>query len=336
MRRPGLRRLSPPGIDPYQSVSPAPAPSLPRLPGSTCGFGWDLFGCRHLLEYPLVKLLDYADRLEDLVADPNPFALVTAAHLLTRATQGDTERRYAAKWRLARLLYERDWDRQRIIDLFAVIDWMMRLPSELETKLWQELTTLECNKRMPYVTSDDASTQDPGDAADDRQDCRQARHAEACALVKRQIMRKLGRLPYMLGDHIDLLNLEQVRELSLALLGFNCVDDLGNWLIETKPPKERKRYITNPERIGYERGFRAARLTPMVQRRYRCRLGVLPPEIEDLIATLSPEHLDALAEAIWEITTLAELDNWFQQHPPDAWRLPLPTVCNEAQDTVST
>ena len=74
----------------------------------------------------------------------------------------------------------------------------------------------------------------------------------------------------------------------------------------------------------------------MVQRLYRCRLGVLPPEIEDLIATLSPEHLDALAEAIWEITTLAELENWFQQHPPDAWRLPLPTACNEAQDTVST
>ncbi|AUB82347.1 hypothetical protein [Candidatus Thiodictyon syntrophicum] len=79
--------------------------------------------------------------------------MVTAAHLLTRETRGDTERRYAAKWRLARLLYERDWDRQWIIDLFAVIDWMRRLPPELENKLWQELTILECNKTMPYVTS---------------------------------------------------------------------------------------------------------------------------------------------------------------------------------------
>ena len=184
--------------------------------------------------------------------------------------------------------------------------------------------------------SDDASTQDPGDAADDRQDCRQACHAEACALVKRQIMRKLGRLPYMLGDHIDLLKLERVRELSLALLEFNCVDHLSDWLIQAEPPKERKRYITNPERIGYERGRRAALLTPMVQKLYRRRLGGLPPEIEDRIATLSPEQLDALAEAVWEITTLADLDNWFQQHPPDAWRLPLSMAYNEAQDTVST
>jgi hypothetical protein len=96
-------------------------------------FGRELFGCRHVLEYPLVKLVDYADRLEDRLEDPNPFALVTAAHRLTRATRGDTESRYAAKWRLARLLYKRDWDRQRIIDLF--IDWMMRLPPELENKL---------------------------------------------------------------------------------------------------------------------------------------------------------------------------------------------------------
>ena len=82
-------------------------------------FGWELFGCRLILEYPLIKLLDYAPRLEALLQDPNPFALVTAAHLLTRETRGDAQRRYAAKWRLARLLYERDWDRQRPIVIKA-------------------------------------------------------------------------------------------------------------------------------------------------------------------------------------------------------------------------
>ncbi len=34
-----------------------------------------------------------------------------------------------------------------MIDLFAVIDWMMTRPGELEAKLWQALTTLERNKR---------------------------------------------------------------------------------------------------------------------------------------------------------------------------------------------
>jgi len=36
---------------------------------------------------------------------------------------------------LARLLYECDWDRQRIVDLFAVIDWLLRLPQDLERQL---------------------------------------------------------------------------------------------------------------------------------------------------------------------------------------------------------
>jgi hypothetical protein len=34
----------------------------------------------------------------------------------------DDQQRLAAKWRLVRLLYKPDWDRQRIIDLVSVID----------------------------------------------------------------------------------------------------------------------------------------------------------------------------------------------------------------------
>jgi hypothetical protein len=116
-------------------------------------YGYALFGCRHYLEFPAVKLLDYEDQLERLLAELNPFALVTAAHLLTRQTHHDPEGRYAAKWRLARLLYQRDWERQRIIDLFAVIDWLLRLPHELEERLWGAVMELEQERNMPYVTS---------------------------------------------------------------------------------------------------------------------------------------------------------------------------------------
>jgi predicted transposase YdaD len=47
----------------------------------------------------------------------------------------------------------RDWDRQRIIDLFAVVDWLLRLPRELEEKLWGAVMELEQERNMPYVTS---------------------------------------------------------------------------------------------------------------------------------------------------------------------------------------
>jgi hypothetical protein len=105
------------------------------------------------LQFASVKILDYAPQLEELLENPNPFALVTAAHLLTQRTRKDVQARYAAKWRLAKLLYERDWGKQQIIDLFSIIDWLMTLPPELEKQLWTSISKLERNIKMPYVTS---------------------------------------------------------------------------------------------------------------------------------------------------------------------------------------
>ena len=101
----------------------------------------------------MVKLLELADRLAALETDPNPFALITAAHLYTARTRHDPEARFRFKRRLVRLLYRHGWDRQRILDLFAVIDWMMRLPDALERALWNEIQTIEGERKMAYVTS---------------------------------------------------------------------------------------------------------------------------------------------------------------------------------------
>ena len=86
------------------------------------GFGYKLFGCETGIQFPAVKLNDFACKLERLLRSPNVFALVTAAHLLTQQTKGRDIQRHEAKWRLSRMLYVRNWDRQRIIDLFNIID----------------------------------------------------------------------------------------------------------------------------------------------------------------------------------------------------------------------
>ncbi len=116
-------------------------------------FAVEALGCRLSLSFPTVKLLDYAGREDELLKQENPFALVTLAHLVTRATRNDMAARYAAKLKLVRLLYERGWDRQRVIDLFTVIDWMMRLPDELTGQLRQEIEAIEEGVKMRYVTS---------------------------------------------------------------------------------------------------------------------------------------------------------------------------------------
>jgi len=116
-------------------------------------YGFEVLGCRYTLEFPVVKLIDYADRTESLEVNPNSFALVTAAHLRTRQTKNDPQARYRAKLDLVRSLYRQGWDKQRILDLFSVLDWMMRLPNALEQWLWQAIETIEGETKMPYVTS---------------------------------------------------------------------------------------------------------------------------------------------------------------------------------------
>ena len=110
-------------------------------------------GSETSIRFPIAKLTDYQDKVNELLTADNSFAIVTATHILTQRTRKNDEERYQAKRLLVRLLYERKWDKQRVIDLFSVIDWMMRLPEELDQQLWQEIEILEENEKMQYVTS---------------------------------------------------------------------------------------------------------------------------------------------------------------------------------------
>jgi len=116
-------------------------------------FGFDVLGCQHSLTFPVAKLTDYSDKVDELLSIDNAFALITAAHILTQKTRKENQARYEAKLRLVRLLYERQWDKQRIIDLFEVVDWLMKLPTWLETKIFQEIESIERREDMRYINS---------------------------------------------------------------------------------------------------------------------------------------------------------------------------------------
>jgi hypothetical protein len=136
----------------------APVASLAVLADSSRAwrprsFGYALFGCRMRLWFPVVKLLDFAPRVASLLRHDNPFALLTAVHLMTQRSQHDMALRMEQKRQIARLLYRRDWHKRRIIELFNVVDWLMRLPEELERQLWRELRESEQGGIMPHMLS---------------------------------------------------------------------------------------------------------------------------------------------------------------------------------------
>jgi len=50
-------------------------------------------------------------------------------------------------------LYKLGYDRQRVLDLFRFIDWVLQLPGPQELAFWRDVQEIEEEKRMQYVTS---------------------------------------------------------------------------------------------------------------------------------------------------------------------------------------
>ena len=103
----------------------------------------ELWGCEVGIKFPVVKLLDYMARWEELEKSENPFAVVVMAHLKTRETRHDDDGRKAWKLNLVRRLYERGYGREDVINLFGFIDWIMRLPEDMVEGFWREICEYE-------------------------------------------------------------------------------------------------------------------------------------------------------------------------------------------------
>ena len=62
-------------------------------------------------------------------------------------------KRHLFKWNLARRLYQSGFDRQAVLDLFRLLDWLLVLPKELEVAFRKRLLDYEEETRMPHITS---------------------------------------------------------------------------------------------------------------------------------------------------------------------------------------
>jgi hypothetical protein len=117
------------------------------------GFGYALWGCEVGIKFPVIKLLDYRARWDELEASRNPFAVIVMAHLKSLETRQNDDARLAAKVWLTKRLYQRGYERQDIINLFRFIDWVIQLPEGLDQIFWREVAEIEEAQQMPYITS---------------------------------------------------------------------------------------------------------------------------------------------------------------------------------------
>jgi hypothetical protein len=187
-------------------------------------FTYDVLGCHMGIRFPVAKLLDWSGSEERLADSRNPFAVVTHAHLATRATRGDPLARYEAKWRLVKDLYRRGWERKQVIDLMKILDWMMRLPKELAQALRQNMQTLEEEMGKPYVTSFERLAIEEGIAIGIQQGMQQGRLAGEAHLLARLLTRRFGEVPLWALGQLQAATESELEAWGEALLSASSIE----------------------------------------------------------------------------------------------------------------
>jgi hypothetical protein len=111
------------------------------------------WGFRCLFEFPVVKLLDYLDIWDELENTANPFGVVVMAHLKSMKTRKGSDDRLLWKIRLVKMLYDRGYTKEDILNLYRFIDWVITLPYDMKSRFNDEIIKYEKEKKMPYITT---------------------------------------------------------------------------------------------------------------------------------------------------------------------------------------
>ncbi len=181
-------------------------------------FDYQILGCKLALHFPVSKLLDWSGNDAQLADHRNPFAILTRAHLATRATRDNPTLREHEKINLVRALYRCGLDRQRVVDLFRVIDWMMKLPREQDMQFRQTMAILEEDLKMRYVTSIETLAKQEG--------LEQGLQQGQMRLLARLLTQRFGELPRWVDERLKSATEVEIQTWSDAILTSPSIDDV--------------------------------------------------------------------------------------------------------------
>lgn len=195
-------------------------------------FQESLQACSVQFRLPIVHLASWLERWNELEqrAANNPFALVVMAQLQAQQTRKNGVQRLASKTQIARLMYRHQYDRENVLQLFRLIDWMMALPAELEPAFEQAMITIEQEHKMAFVTSIERLGEKRGLEKGLEQGIEQGRYKglrEGEALMlQRQLIRKFGPLAEAQKQRISAATPDQLETWSLNILNAESLDDV--------------------------------------------------------------------------------------------------------------
>jgi hypothetical protein len=176
----------------------------------------ETLGCNLQFSFPIVKLVDYRKRKEELAASDNPFAVVVLAHLAAQATKGkeSQQRRKNQKLNIMKMMYDRGYSQQEVTDLYRFVDWVLTLPPELSEAFKTDLIAYEGEKNMPYISELERESLAAGEAK----------------VVILLLNHRLGGVSEKDAIEIRKLPIARLEQLAMDLLDFADSNDLAEWL----------------------------------------------------------------------------------------------------------
>lgn len=191
-----------------------------------CAFHNRVLGTTMGISFATAKLLDYADRIDDLLTSRNPFALVTLAHLRTQHARHDPDRLYAAKWQLTKLRYQRGWGKQRIMTFFRVSNWMMALPPPHQVRYRRAVRKFAKEHKVEWIDPYDQMLMEKAQEKGRKEGLEkglekgreEGRKEGAVELLEGQLTQRFGPLPPTVRKRLAKASQEQLAAWSTAML----------------------------------------------------------------------------------------------------------------------
>ncbi|MDM8516163.1 hypothetical protein QUF76_08195 [Desulfobacterales bacterium HSG16] len=202
------------------------------------------------------------------------------AHLKARQLRiGHEEERKIWKLRLVRMLYEKGYEKQDILELFRFIDWLIELPDDFERDFWDTINQMEEDKKMPYVTSVERIGAN-----------RQARDSVLDAIDVRfqtipgdiaESVRKIRKTEVLQSLHRHAITCENLDV-------FRCFLKNKDFLQFNKPVGKDKKapYVSSAERIGVTRNAR-----DMVLDLLNARFKTIPRDIAESLGKIEKNEV---------------------------------------------
>ena len=193
-------------------------------PGS---FGWDVLGSKLTWEFQTAKLLEWESRWSELEASRNPFATLLMAHLKTKGTRKDPERRLEWKLRITEHIYA-NYPGAEGRELLRLIDWMLQLPEEQSIIYQEELEALDAEQQMAYIPSFARKHYNEGLAEGQ------------VNLLARQLEKRFGPLPSATTEMLQKAETAKVEQWGLRLLDARSLDEVFAGPPATTVPQRRR------------------------------------------------------------------------------------------------